>query len=95
MTQSRTVQDRLVMREYARQTGDRNLEMSCNADLFRNGYRDETPRRGEPLETAVPDVEMERAVPPSKRGGRPKLPRCEHDQIVGRCPACEEGADDD
>lgn len=88
-----TVIDRLAMRDYARGIGDVSLERACNADLARCGYRDAPPvREPEPLETVVPDPqEVERAVPPApRRGGRPKLPRCEHNNIVGRCPACEE-----
>lgn len=85
------VLDRLAERARARSLGDLSLERACNADLARYGYRDDAP------ETVVPDPgEMERAVPPQpRRGGRPKLPRCEHDQIVGRCLACEQGDEDD
>jgi hypothetical protein len=87
-----TVIDRLAMRERARGIGDANLERACNADLALNGYRDENA-----LETTVdPTDGFERAVPPQpKRGGRPKLPRCEHNNIIGRCLECsEEGVDE-
>lgn len=60
---------------------------AITADLARLGYVEDGVL-GRAMETAVP-AEMEHAVPP-KRGGRPKLPRCEHDQIVGRCAECEE-----
>jgi hypothetical protein len=80
-----TVVDRLAMRKYARGIGDASLERACNADLARYGYRDDAP------ETTQADVLPERAVPPApQRAGRPKLPRCEHNNIVGRCDACEE-----
>ena len=86
-----TVIDRLAMRERARGIGDVNLERACNADLVRFGYRDE-----EPMETAVPTEDgLERAVPPKPKRGRPPRPRCEHNQIVGRCSACEEGEPDE
>lgn len=46
------------------------------------------------VEIAVPVDELERAVPDKpRRGGRPKLPRCEHNNIVGRCDACDEEDD--
>jgi len=76
-----TVEDRLKMRAYARATGDVSLERACNADLARYGY----------LETArADDTGVERAVPGGASRGRPKLPRCEHGRIVGRCVDCEE-----
>lgn len=85
-----TVTDRLAMREYARGIGDTGLERACNADLARHGHRDE------PLETTLPVEVMERAVPEKPRRGRPPRPRCEHNQIIGRCVACEEeGVDDE
>lgn len=84
------------MREYARGCGDVSLERACNVDLARYGYRDGATR-GEPLETTEAVVEgQEQVVPASpKRGGRPKMPRCEHDNIVGRCPACDKEDNDD
>ena len=78
-----TVADRLAVRERARALGDLNLVRACNADLARYGYREE------PLETAVVIPLPERVVPGKARRGRPKLPRCEHGRIVGRCLDCE------
>jgi hypothetical protein len=64
----------------------------------------ELERMGNPhlLEQAVPPAmerperdDRETADPPpmeTRKGGRPKLPRCEHGQIVGRCVDCEDGA---
>ena len=73
----------LQTRARARVLGDMNLERCMNVELQRLGYRDQ------PIETAVPDRdEFERAVP--QKGGRPKLPRCEHGKIVGRCVDCDE-----
>lgn len=83
-----TVTDRLAMREYARGIGDANLERACNADLARFGYRD----LPEPLETTLAVLEMERAVPPAPRRGRKPMPRCEHNEIIGRCGVCDQGA---
>jgi hypothetical protein len=86
-----TVVDRLRMREYARGIGDTGLESACNADLSRYGYRD-NPEVSSAVETAEADVEgQERAVPNKpRRGGRPPLPRCEHNNIVGRCGVCDD-----
>jgi len=83
----------LSMREKAVAQGDLGTYRAITADLRRHGYADDDPRTraDEGFETAVPD-EMERAVPKPK-GGRPKLPRCEHGRIVGRCMECE--SDDD
>lgn len=94
-----TVIDRLHMREYARGIGDTSLERACNADLVRYGYRDEvvvpytedTPAGTETVETTEAVVEgQERAVPPKPRRGRKPMPRCEHNNIEGRCDACNE-----
>jgi hypothetical protein len=74
------VADRLAMRERARALGDTNLERACNADLSRYGYR----------ETAQVIPMPERTVGPRPKRGRPKLPRCEHGQIVGRCVECDD-----
>jgi hypothetical protein len=92
-----TVADRLLMRERARGIGDVGLESACNADLSRLGYREEIDAAVDAvMETAVPDLELERAVPEKpRRGGRPKLPRCEHNNIVGRCAACDEEEEQD
>jgi hypothetical protein len=68
------------VRAQARVTGDRALVAAMTADLERMGVRDDAP-----LETVVPEP-REKAVP--RKGGRPKLPRCEHGRIVGRCDEC-------
>lgn len=75
----------LEMRDKASMAGDWAQVRSLEADLARVGYV-EIPRIGG-LETAVPSP-LETAV--LKKGGRPKLPRCEHGKIVGRCVACDE-----
>jgi hypothetical protein len=71
-------------RDQARVLGDRSLEAAMTADLERMGVRDE-PEPVTGLETVVPEL-LEFAVP--RKSGRPKLPRCEHNMIVGRCPEC-------
>jgi len=78
----------LSMREKAVAHGDLGTYRAITADLRRHGYADNDPRTraGEGFETAVPEG-MEQAVPKPK-GGRPKLPRCEHGRIVGRCEEC-------
>lgn len=74
------------MRERARGLGDAGLERACNADLARYGHMETT-------EAVVED--QERVVPEPPKRGRKKLPRCEHNKIVGRCPQCDdEGADE-
>lgn len=78
------------MRVYARGIGDVNLERACNADLVRYGYTENA------METTALADAPERAVPEApKKRGRPPRPRCEHNQIVGRCAACEEGEQDE
>jgi len=73
----------LEMRSRAERAGDRGQARALTADLRRQGHADVPVA----LETAVPEP-MEHAVP--RKGGRPKLPRCEHGKIVGRCLDCEE-----
>jgi hypothetical protein len=73
------------VRDQARALGDRSLEAATTADLERMGVRDE-PELVTGLETVVPEL-LEYAVP--RKAGRPKLPRCEHDRIIGRCDECE------
>lgn len=70
-------------RERFRRT-DPGMFRALTADLARLGHHD-MPQPDQ--ETAIPD-DMERAVP--RKAGRPKLPRCEHDRIIGRCVECEE-----
>lgn len=76
------------VRDQARALGDRSLEAATTADLERMGIRDEVPadRSYGDFEMAVPE-RMEYAVP--RKAGRPKLPRCEHDRIIGRCEECD------
>lgn len=79
-----TVRDALALREYARRSGDINLERACNADLARYGHQDA------PETTQAVIVGQEQAVPPAPRRGRRPLPRCEHGQIADRCIECQE-----
>jgi hypothetical protein len=72
----------LSMREKAERCGDSGTYRAITADLRRHGFVDEPVA----LETAVPEP-LETAVP---KKGRPKLPRCEHGRIVGRCIECED-----
>jgi len=85
-----TVVDRLAMRERARALGDTNLEIACNADLVRYGYRDDDNTTGGLETTEMVAQNMETAVPEPPKRGRKPLPRCEHNQIVGRCDVCED-----
>lgn len=80
----------LQARAKAERADDLGQARAITADLARLGYvEDGVPGRA--METAVFDPPgMEHAVPPPKRGGRPKLPRCEHGKVVGRCVECEE-----
>lgn len=95
----------LDMRARARRAGDRGIAAACSADLERIGYVDRGPERvttATGMETAAQQL-PERAVPNTKpaptrqggrsekrnKGGRPPLPRCPHDRIVGRCPKCK------
>lgn len=75
----------LSMRDKAKRSGDLGTYRAMTADLRRLGHVDEP--RPEAFETAIPEP-METATP--KKGGRPKLPRCEHGNIVGRCVECDE-----
>ena len=73
----------LRARDRARAVNDPGLVRALTADLRRLGVSDAAtladpeghPRNGtEPV--------------PKGKGGRPKLPRCEHDMIASRCPEC-------
>ena len=82
----------LDMRDRARRAGDRGIYLATTADLARIGYVDPTPGIGAVERVETPALETtavrapERAVP--NRGGRPALPRCAHNKIVGRCNKC-------
>lgn len=84
----------LDARARARAFGDVGLERAVQADLDRMGYRE--PVRivtSSGMETTAVQA-PERTVPQQrprerKKGGRPALPRCEHDKIVGRCSKCK------
>lgn len=92
----------LDMRERARRAGDRGIYLATTADLARIGYID--PPQGAARVTTAAGMETtaivapERAVPqvnpkpaPGRQkrpGGRPPLPRCPHNKIVGRCTKC-------
>lgn len=77
------------VRDKAHATGDHALAAAMTADLERMGIRDPTPVAG--FETAIPEP-LETAVP--RKGGRPRRPRCEHGNIVGRCGECDHDAAD-
>lgn len=70
------------VRDEARARGDRALEAAMTADLERMGIHDAVAGG---FETAVPEP-LETVVP--RKGGRPRLPRCEHGRITGRCEDC-------
>lgn len=89
----------LDMRDRAWRAGDRGIYLATTADLARIGYVD--PASGahavERVETPALETTAvrapERAVPQARpretsRGGRPPLPRCVHNKIVGRCNKC-------
>lgn len=79
----------LSAREDAARHGDRNLVRAMNADLARLGYVD--AHGAGVRETATPaamETPETPAAPPKNKGGRKRLPRCEHDKIEGRCRQC-------
>lgn len=75
------------VRDQAHAMGDHALAAAMAADLKRMGIRDPVPVAG--FETAVP-VPLETVVP--RKGGRPRLPRCVHGSILGRCGECDHDA---
>ena len=80
----------LDARARARASGDHNLARALTADLARYGIVDTVV----PVETAggletTAIRAPERAVP-QNRGGRPRLPRCEHGKTPGKCRNCPE-----
>lgn len=87
----------LDARARARVSGDVGLERAVQADLDRRGYCEPvvtTARvtRPDGMETAAAQA-AERAVPQQRpreqrKSGRPPLPRCPHNKIVGRCSKC-------
>lgn len=91
----------LEERDRARVRGDQGVIRSLTADLLRLGVpadatlANPTGKHGNGNghasdgETATATVEA-----PKRRGGRPRLPRCEHGAIAERCPICNELEDD-
>lgn len=77
-------------RDQARVAGDIALVNAMTADLERMGIRDEPSAELADMETAVPEP-LERAVP-RRKGGRPRLPRCEHGRVAERCAECSDAA---
>ena len=88
-------------RAYAR--GDGGIVRSMNVELRRLGVPDDATlanpagRSRKPSQTvSEPEVavlEVEPSIPdeePRNKGGRPKLPRCEHGNVADRCPDCNE-----
>ncbi len=75
------------LRQRAQAVGDRNMEAAMDHELERMGIAAKPAPA--PTETATPPP-MTTAVPPKPkpRGGRPKLPRCPHGNIEGRCGKC-------
>jgi hypothetical protein len=78
----------LSAREEAARHGDRNLVRSLNADLARLGYVDNVVGARETAVAPVLETPETPAVPPKNKGGRKRLPRCEHGKIEGRCRQC-------
>ena len=76
----------LLERDRARARGDNGVDRSLTADLRKLGVSD-TATLANP--SGIPFASVE-AV--SRGPGRPKKPRCEHDQIADRCPECNEDA---
>jgi hypothetical protein len=75
----------LLERDRAYARGDSGVVKSMNAELRRLGVSDEATLAnptGKHVKTAGP------AVLDPKPVGRPKLPRCEHENIADRCEIC-------
>lgn len=71
-------------RAYARR--DTGVIRSMNAELRRLGVSD-TATVANPTGKRV-RVRMTSEAVPVVKAGRPKLPRCEHENIADRCPEC-------
>ncbi len=86
----------LQARDRAAARQDWGIVRSTTADLRRWGVSDSATlanpsgaaTAGRTDETGVSVAVEERPQP--NRGGRPKLPRCEHDEIATRCRICNE-----
>jgi hypothetical protein len=81
-------------RDRARERGDRGVIRSTTADLRRLGVSDDATLAhpsGKPSrarrEPEKP-VEVVDAPVEKPKGGRPRLPRCEHENIADRCTVC-------
>jgi hypothetical protein len=77
----------LYERDRARLRGDNGVIRSMNAELRRLNVPDEATLANPTGKRLKTKKEPEAVVPP-KVGGRPKLPRCEHENIAERCPEC-------
>ena len=85
-------------RDRAQARGDWGVVRSLTADLQRLGVPDDATRlhpAGKPSRVVTEALESpqegEVAVleeEPRPKGGRPKLPRCEHGNITDRCVEC-------
>lgn len=79
----------------AKARGDVGMARCMAVELQRMGDRPLEVADPPPAEKVVPALRettdpapLERAVP--SRGGRPKMPRCEHGQIAARCVECND-----
>lgn len=74
----------MTARDRAEKRGDWNMVRCMNVELARMGYVDPATV-AEPVSNGNGSVAVEE---PKRKGGRPKLPRCEHGQIADRCQEC-------
>lgn len=72
-------------RAYAR--GDESVIRSLNLDLRRLGVPDNATMANPSGKSSRVRRERETVVP-TKAPGRPKMPRCEHENVVDRCEIC-------
>lgn len=92
----------LEERDRARVRGDQGVIRSLTADLLRLGVpadatlANPTGKHGNGNGNGHADggETATATVAPKRKGGRPRLPRCEHDAIAERCPICNELEDD-
>lgn len=77
----------LATRDDAYRRNDPGIVRSMNAELRRLGIPDEATLQN-PNGRRSLGRRIREETAPAKSPGRPKLPRCEHENIADRCPEC-------
>lgn len=78
----------LLERDRAYARGDTGVIRSMNAELSRLGIPDQATLANPTGKRVKASQNGDVPKPEAPKGGRPKLPRCEHENIADRCDLC-------